>query len=314
MDKKNIEKFYDYFDIISNQLYEKYQKTYLEGMNEAFNFLFDDQLEGDFHYDDIALLKDEKKKIVDISFTPEEIRKGVQLGLLKGYKHAYASNSLITPDTIGIFIAYLVKKLYKNKEITNLLDPLVGTGNLVYSIINHLEKNIKVYGVDNDLLKCNLARNLGDLTDTQNEIFFQDTLSYFDQGFDLIVTDMPYLNDESNYLPYQVINHHLDGLAEGGFFVSIIDNDFFEKKGKDIFKAEIDKKGYIYGLIKLSETLFKTNPKSILIIQKKGAGIIQPKDFLLVELPSFNEVETFNDIINQIDMWFLKREEELIWK
>ena len=45
----------------------------------------------------------------------------------------------------------------------------------MYSIINHLEKDIKVYGVDNDLIKCNLARNLGDLVDSKNEIFFQDT-------------------------------------------------------------------------------------------------------------------------------------------
>ena len=55
-------------------------------------------------------------------------------------------------------------------------------------------------------------------------------MSYFDQGFDLVVTDMPYINDESNYLPYQVINHHLDGLTDGGFYISVVDNDFFEKK------------------------------------------------------------------------------------
>ena len=86
---------------------------------------------------------------------------------------------------------------------------------------------------------------------------------------------MPLLTEHDNYLPYKVINHHLDGLKEGGYFFSIIDNDFFEKSGSDIFKQEIDSKGYIFGLIKLSESLFKGTSKSILIIRKKGENIKQ---------------------------------------
>lgn len=312
MDKKNIEIFYDYFDFVSNHLYHKYQKSYLEGMNEAFSLLLDDACEGDYLEEDILILREEKEKVVDIEFLPEEVRKSVQLGLLKGYKHAYQSNALITPDTIGLFVGYLIKKLYKNTELNNILDPLVGTGNLAYSIINYLEKEVKLYGVDEDYLKCNLARNIGDLLSIENEIFYQDTLSYYDQGFDCIVTDMPLLTDHDNYLPYKAINHHLDGLKEGGYFFSIIDNDFFEKSGSEVFKQEIDSKGFIFGLIKLSETLFKGTPKSILIIRKKGENVKRLNDFLLVDLPSFNDVQSFNNILNQIEEWIDKREDDLV--
>ena len=311
MEKKNIEIFYDYFDFVSNHLYHTYQKTYLEGMNEAFSLLLDNDTEGDYREEDIILLREQKDKIMDIEFRPEEVRKSVQLGLLKGYKHAYESNALITPDTIGMFIGYLIKKLYKNRELDSILDPLVGTGNLAYTIINYLEKDIKLYGVDEDYLKCNLARNIGDLLHIENEIFFQDTVSYFDQGFDCIVTDMPVLTDHDNYLPYQIVNHHLEGLKEGGYFFSIIDNDFFEKPGSEVFKQEIDKKGNIFGLIKLSESLFKGTPKSILIIRKKGEQVKQLKDFLLVDLPSFNDVHSFNNILNQIENWIDSREDDL---
>lgn len=308
--KENIEKFYDYFDFIGNLLYANYGKTYLEGMNEAFNLLLDDELDGTYNDEDIQLLVNEKAKIANISFEPEEVRKSVQLGLLKGYKHTYSSNALITPDTIGIFVGYLVKKLYENRELKTMLDPLIGTGNLVYSITNYLEKEIKVYGVDEDLLKCNIARNLGDLMDNDNEVFCQSTLSYYDQGFDLIVADMPHSEDDENYLPYQIINHHFMSLKDGSYFISIIDNDFFEKKNSQVFRQEIGKNGYIFGLIKLSETLFKTNPKSILILRKKGEGVKQLKDFLLVELPSFNDIDSFNKIINRIDLWMVNREED----
>jgi len=309
--KENIELFYDYFDYVANLLYTNYSKSYLEGMNEAFNLLLDDELEGTYEKVDVDSLVSEKEKVTEVSFQPEEVRKSVQLGLLKGYKHTFSSNALITPDTIGLFISYLVKKLYKNRKLKTILDPLVGSGNLVYTVTNYLEEDIKVYGVDNDLLRCNIARNLGDLMDCENEVFFQDTLSYYDQGFDLVVTDMPTENDDDNYLPFQVMNHHLTSLNPGGYFISVIDNDFFEKKNSDIFKQEIDKQGYIFGLVKLSETLFKSNPKSILIIRKKGDGVNQNKDFLLVDLPSFNDIESFNNIINKIDKWMQDREEDL---
>ena len=117
---------------------------------------------------------------------------------------------------------------------------------------------------------------------------------------------------EEPYLPYKVISHHLDSLKEGGYFISLIENDFFEKENNDIFKKEVEEKGYIFGLIKLSESLFKNNPKSILIIHKKSMNLRKSKDFLLVDLPSFNDIDAFNKIIIQIDSWIKKREDELL--
>lgn len=310
VDKKNVEKFYDYFNLVADILYHNYEKPYIEGMNEAFNYLLDEKFEGEYSSEDITKITELKQDISDLKFSREEVRKAVQLGMLKGYKHTFSSNSLITPDTIGIFVGYLLKKLYKD-SIDTILDPLVGSGNLVYTVLNHIETDAKVYGVDNDIIKCNLARNLGDLMDYENEMFYQETFTYVDKGFDLVLTDMP-ISEDTPYFPYQVINHHMNALKDGGYFVSIIENDFFEKQGNDVFKKEIDKTGYIFGLIKLSETLFKTNPKSILIIRKKGEGITPHKDFFLVDLPSFNDIDDFNETINKIDNWFASREEDII--
>jgi site-specific DNA-methyltransferase (adenine-specific) len=309
MDKKHIENFYDYFNEIATHLYDHYHIGYLEGMNESFAFLLDDAFTKDFNPETMDLAQAQKDLIVDVSFDKEEVRKAVQLGLLKGYKHAYESNALITPDTIGIFIGYLIKKLYANKSLNSIFDPLVGSGNLLYSVANYLERDLSLYGVDMDLVKCNLARNIGDLLDYKNEMFFQDTLTYFDQGFDSIVTDMPLHFDTEQYLPYQVINHHLDSLKEGGFFFAVIENDFFEQEGSAIFRQEINKKASIFGLIKLPESLFKARPKSILIIRKVVE--VKQQDFLLVDLPGFNDVKSFNNIINQIDMWIDEREDKL---
>ena len=172
-----------------------------------------------------------------------------------------------------------------------------------------MDEKVKVFGLDNNILKCRLTRNIADLLEYDNEIFYQDSLTYYDQGFDLIVTDLPLSEDDVSYFPYKVINHHLDSLADGKYFFALIENDFFEKPGSKIFKQEIDKKAYIFGLIKLNETLFKNKPKSILILRKFGEGVTKPKEFLMVDLPSFSDLDNLNNTINQIDLWFEKRGE-----
>ncbi len=308
MKKQNVEFFYDYYDRIADKLYRDYQKPYLDGMNEAFNFLLDDSMEGTYSEADIQLFQEWKKDVINTDFEPEEVRKSVQLGMLKAYKHTFSSNALITPDTIGIFLAYLIQKLYKEPPMT-MLDPLIGSGNLVYTIVNQLQDPCIVYGVDNDYKKCQLSRNIGDLMDIENHMFYQDTLSYYHDEADVIVTDMMVADKKGLYLPYQIINHHMDALQDGGYFFALIENDFFEQQGNDIFRQEIQRKGQVFGLIKLNESLFKSNPKSILILRKIQSKTQQ--DFLLVEMPSFQDQEGMATTIHQIDQWIASRKDDL---
>ncbi len=66
----------------------------------------------------------------------------------------------------------------------------------------------------------------------------------------------------------------------------------------------------MFGLIKLSETLFKKNPKSILLLRKKVIDETPPKEFLLIDLPSFTDTDGINNSIIKIDEYFKKREGE----
>lgn len=50
----------------------------------------------------------------------------------------------MTPDTIGLFISYLVNKFMADKKELTILDPALGTGNLLFTVLNQLsEKNGK---------------------------------------------------------------------------------------------------------------------------------------------------------------------------
>jgi len=313
VDKIKVEKFYDYFDEVANLLYGFNGTSYIEGMIYAFDLLMEKAEVNSEFPDDIKLKVEEAiEQILQYKLNAEELRKSVQLGLLKGFKHANYSNEMMTPDSIGIFISYLIRKLYKDEKINSIFDPLIGTSNLVLTILNQLNQDIKVIGVENNEFSANLAKAFIDLVDYENEIFMQDTLTFLNGNFDLIVTDLP-KDDNSHqfYFPYGLISHHINNLKDGGYFIALIENDFFEKENSDIFKKQIDESAYIFGLIKLSETLFKNSSKSILILRKKGELVFKENKFLLVDLPSFSDLNNFNKVINNIDNWFKTREVEL---
>ncbi|MFH5881679.1 class I SAM-dependent methyltransferase [Liberiplasma polymorphum] len=306
----DIEIFYDYIDAIAMKLYAVDKSLYLEGIKEALNFLLDNTTTKELSDDIIAYFQEEKAKIVEISFSNENIRKAIQLALLKGFKHARITNAQMTPDTIGIFLSYLVKKLYKSQTINLIFDPLIGTSNLVATLYNHYESPFEVHGIDDDPLMCDLARNILDSLHIDHQVFLQDTLTYLAGKYDLIVTDFPphKKDDKDIYLPYHTIIHHLEHLKEEHYLIAIIENDFFEQKQQALFKELLDKKAHLYGLIKLDEGLFKTHPKSILILKKKTKESEKLNDFLIVDLPSFSDLEAFNKAINKMDQWFKKKE------
>jgi site-specific DNA-methyltransferase (adenine-specific) len=77
-------------------------------------------------------------KIKDVDFSVEDVRKAIQSIVLRGFKEMRIPNGNTTPDTLGILAAYLFTKVHKEKEIS-ILDPLCGTGNLLFTVANYLE-------------------------------------------------------------------------------------------------------------------------------------------------------------------------------
>ena len=305
---ENITAVFNYLDRLSESYSKTLNKSYLEGLKEALNYLLDDVVS----FENTQLLKHfetEKAEILDQNYPKETIRKSIQLALLRGFKYDRITNAQMTPDSIGIFLSYLVKKLY-NQENIKVLDPLIGTGNLIAAMSNHLESTVSVHGIDDDPLMCDLARNMFDALEIDHQIFHQDTLTFNHALYDLLVTDFPpkSVSQKSGYLPYYTIAHHLEHLQVGQYFIAIIENDFFDQKEHITFRKILDEKAHLFGIIKLDESLFKTHPKSILILKKKADPKEKINDFLIVDLPSFSDREAFNKALYKMEQWFTKKE------
>jgi len=269
-------------------------------------------------------LKSQLKPFYDDFFvegmTAEDIRKAFQLVLLKGMKQSAQPQHQITPDGMAIFMSYLLNKLPLPKNY-RLLDLAVGSGNLITTVLNHLDsKPEQTLGVEIDDLLINTAHANVTLQQHEVELYHQDALRpLLIQSVDAVVTDLPvgvYYNQEyaksfalgkteQPYSHYLLIEQALNYLQPSGYFLGLVPNTLFEWDKDRQLHQLIQNQAVILGLIGLPESLFKDSrhAKSILLLQKKFEGIQPPEQALFVNMPSFKNHRAVANIIEKINQW-----------
>ncbi|MDQ0231042.1 class I SAM-dependent methyltransferase [Metabacillus malikii] len=325
---KTVSKLENLFTVINETadlIAKECQLSYIEAVAETGENLF----HGSILQEDLSEItkKNLKRKYDSINlstFEKEEIRKAFQIVILKGLKEGAHPNHQMTPDTIGLFLGYLVEKFVGNQKTLTILDPAVGTGNLLTTILNYLSKieTLESYGVDVDDLLIKLAYINANLQEHPIQFFNQDSLSrLLVDPVDVTVCDLPvgyYPNDveASNYqlkaMEGHSYSHHLfieqsiKHTKENGYLFFIVPNSLFETKEAPKLNQYLKEVAIIQGFIQLPLSLFKDEKhgKSILILQKRGSESKQPKQALLAQLPKFSNITAMNAMMKQIDQWF----------
>ena len=300
---QNLELFYDCVDESNNLLYKIFHRPYFELIEMTCQNILAGEILTDVDEEDKEKLQKIYDKLEGVDFSVEDVRKAMQSIILRGFKEMDIPNGATTPDTIGIFFSYLITKLTKEKDIS-IIDPLCGTGNLLLTIANHLDKDVKLAACDLNLWMTKLTKLQADLLDVNIDIYYQNTLSLFLENIDFVTFDMPHsLNNEKGYFPYKAILHFSDYLKDGGSLIGVVENDFFDYDKNQEFKKELLKKMTIVGIVELPDNMFKySKPKIILVLRKK----VEDKKCFMVKLPSFDDVESFNDSLKEIEAWFEK--------
>ncbi|WML25306.1 class I SAM-dependent methyltransferase [Neobacillus sp. OS1-33] len=322
MKVSSVEQLFTLFNETALLLQEELNCTYLEALAETGENLF----QGSILQDEVSELTEKRlsKQYEQIhlkNFSNEEIRKAYQLVILKGMKESAQPNHQMTPDSVGMLVGYLVDRFMKQSSF-RLLDPAVGTGNLLTTVVNHLPKKVASIGVEIDDLLIKLAYVNANLQEHPIQLFNQDSLEpLFIDPVDAVIGDLPigYYPNDVRAADYQVkadeghtFSHHLfieqsvKHTAPGGYLFFIIPNGLFESdqssKLSEFFKEHV----IVQGLLQLPTSMFnnKNTAKSIMILQKKGEGVQPPKQALLVDLPSLSNATEMDKILSKMEKWF----------
>jgi len=317
-----VEKLFTIFSETADILAEELSCTYLEALAETGENMF----HGDILQDELSELSIKRiKKIYNelklADYSREEIRKAFQLAILKGMQQNIQPNHQMTPDSIGMFIGYLVSK-FIDQTSYRLLDPAVGTGNLLSAVLNHqTDKNVQSLGSEIDEVLLKLAYVNANLQMHEVEFFNQDSLEpLFIDPVDAVICDLPigyYPNDlrasdyeihaESGhtYAHHLFIEQSAKHTKQGGYLFFLIPNGLFESEQAKHLHEFIKNHLYIQGVIQLPLSMFKNKQaaKSILILQKQSDQVKPPKQALLVDLPKLSDGQAMSRILKQIDGW-----------
>ncbi|MCP3025389.1 class I SAM-dependent methyltransferase [Halobacillus sp. A5] len=322
MNQQKVETLFTWIDETADVVGNDLNVTYLEGLAETLDTLFHGQPFDDLEEDLKTKLTNQLAKVNKDEFQKEEKRKAVQLAILKGMKGATQQQHLITPDSVAMFIGYITSKLAEGKEDVNLFDPVAGTGNLITSVMNQLDMNVRAYGSEVDQTLIQLAVANANLQKNEIEFFHQDSLRPFlMEPVDIVIGDLPvgYYPDDIQAAKYQLKSedghsfaHHLlieqslNYTSDQGFLIFIVPNFLFDSDQSQALNEFLREHAHIVGMLQLSESLFKDEKhgKSILILQKKGKGSKPPKQALLAKLPSFKSPDAMADILSQMNQWF----------
>lgn len=251
----------------------------------------------------------------------EEIRRGIQLAILKGMKQNAQPHHQMTPDSIGLLIGHIAGKLVEGEQDITLFDPAVGTGNLLYTVMNAIGEDVTASAVEIDELLVRLSAVIAELLEHPVRFLVQDALRpLLVDPVDITISDLPvgYYPDDDNGTNYELMPteghayaHHLfieqsiNHTKPGGYGIFIVPANLFESAQTAQLHPFLKRKTIIRAIIQLPGALFqnKAHEKSILILQKPFLEQKSSPDVLLAQVPDMKDKQAMARFLKEIDTW-----------
>ncbi len=266
-------------------------------------------------------LSGEAQPVLSESVSKEDIRRGIQLAILKGMKQNAQPNHQMTPDSIGMLIGHIASKLVSGERTLTLLDPAAGTGNLLYTVMNAIGNNVTATAVEIDNLLVRLSAVTAELLEHLVTFYVQDALRpLLVDPVDITVSDLPvgYYPDDDNALNFELMPaeghayaHHLfieqsmNHTKPGGHALFIIPANLFDSEQSSLLHPFLKKQTVLRAVIQLPDSLFKStaHAKSILILQKPSPEMKATPDVLLAKVPNMTDKRAMALFLQEIDVW-----------
>lgn len=266
---------------------------------------------------------------VDLTqYSAEEIRQALQLVLVRAAERdGLEPNQQITPDALATLASFILTTL--KPEMTSpytVADIAAGSGNLLFAVLNQLAaaKQIEVRGlaVDNNEDLLALASMSAALQHSPVTLFHQDALDALPfKDVDAVVSDLPvgyYPLDERakgfetaaksghSYAHHLLMEQVLRVLKPGGVGLFFVPTAVFKSAEAQGLTAWLAQHAHFQGLLGMPASFFSSADaaKSLLVLQKPGAGSKQAAQVLLGQFPDVQDEVAFRQFVTDVRRWY----------
>jgi site-specific DNA-methyltransferase (adenine-specific) len=173
----------------------------------------------------------------------------------------------------------MISTMFETSDSIEALDCNFGVGNLAFTVLNHVNKRFFLTGIENQVLLADVAKHYADMIQEEVTINNQDALDLFFPEMNLVFSDLAKgeVNKENYHselydkgirdFAYLMIEKYLamDGYCR---YIYLVENTFFQKDTKGIFKDFLLKNAHIEAFVCLPNSFFQKpeDAKAILIL------------------------------------------------
>ncbi|WP_276804773.1 class I SAM-dependent methyltransferase [Lactobacillus hominis] len=327
---KNIEELYAKYQSAVEVLQKALNVSFASALTETFDNLENEKIkveQGVPDKDTVAQLTDIYRKLdYDHASKKEKVEIFTLLTLKAINDDGRNYTQMPTPTIIATVIALMWQKLVSS-DAQVVIDPAIGTGNLLYSVIrqlvqeNHSKNNYELYGIDNDESLLDLADVGAHLDGLKINLYRQDALDPWMVGpADVIVSDLPvgYYPLDNNAQKFEnrakeghsfahvlFIEQIVNNLKKNGFAFLVVPRLLFTSESVSGFMQWLAKKVNLRAIVDLPSEMFASQmqQKSILVFQNHGDKSA-PGDVLVAKLDSLKDPKSLVEFNIKLNDWF----------
>lgn len=326
-----MQSYFDKLNKANSLLKESLKVSNIDTLAENLTNIFDGKVYVENSVPDqatVAKLEAIYQELKQLNLTPLQLKQAITVAIIKAQKDDKAEvNKLMTPDAIGLIaslIAYEVLNV-QNKKTVNIVDPTVGTGNLLIEVIEQLNMTDKLHinaaALDNDDTLVALAKSFSEVMNLNLDAYHQDSVADWDiTDIDMAVADLPvgyYPIDENaknfqtsaesghSYAHHLLIEQTMNNLNDGGLGIFIVPSQIFQTDQAKKLSEWMVSSVYLQAVLDLPANLFasKEAQKAVVVLQKHGNNAKQVENVLMGTIPDTNNPKLFEGFKDQLQDW-----------
>ncbi|KRN98651.1 class I SAM-dependent methyltransferase [Companilactobacillus kimchiensis] len=331
MSEKDMQSYFDKLNEANSLLKKSLRVSNIEALAETLTNISDGKVyvENDVpDKDTVAKLEVIYKGLKDFNLTPLQLKQAITVSIIKSEKDDKTEvNKLMTPDAIGLIaslIAYEILNVQDKKSV-NVVDPTVGSGNLLVEFIEQLNMTdkfkINAAALDNDDALVSLTKSFSEVMNLNIDAYHQDSVAEWDiTDIDMAIADLPvgyYPVDENaakfktkadkghSYAHHLLIEQTMNNLNDGGIGIFIVPSQIFQTDQAKKLSEWMVSSVYLQAVLDLPTTLFasKEAQKAIVVLQKHGGKAEQVGNVLMGTIPDTNNPKAFEGFKDQLQDW-----------